>query len=66
MYLRISFILFLFIFLFLQTRVNAIKAFPIIAKISPESLPRLADILGQLLQAGMQITYVMDNLFIPV
>lgn len=37
------------------TRVNAIRAFPIIAKISPESLPKLADILGQLLQAEVPV-----------
>lgn len=41
------------------TRVYAIRAFPIIAKISPDSVPKLADILGQLLQAELPVE--LDN-----
>jgi hypothetical protein len=39
----------------LATRVNAIRALPIIAKITPEFLPKLADILGQLLPSENQV-----------
>jgi len=39
----------------LATRINAIRALPVIAKITPEFLPKLADILGQLLQAEPQV-----------
>eukprot|EP00026_Physarum_polycephalum_P006046 Phypoly_transcript_06086.p1 GENE.Phypoly_transcript_06086~~Phypoly_transcript_06086.p1 ORF type:complete len:589 (-),score=107.81 Phypoly_transcript_06086:81-1763(-) len=39
----------------LATRVNAIRALPIIAKITPDFLPKVADILGQLLQAEQQV-----------